>query len=213
MSSPAVTSNRVMFTIWNWFITDGTAIGEFRRRHGVTSVRAGTVMGGAPGVTTDAFVRDMLRETGREFLEARVKLEYVAAEADREPQRLDRALWSDIADMGWIGVSAPEADGGSGLSIGEEMLLFEEFGRALYPGPYFSNVCPGIAMPPGPRGGSAKADRRTRMLRPGVVGAGRAGPPCRSCRDALRSDPPRRRRVAPVRVEGGRRRCVASATR
>ena len=44
--------------------------------------------------------------------------------------------WAELAELGWLGVSIAEEDGGAGLGFVEEALLFEEMGYALYPGPY-----------------------------------------------------------------------------
>ena len=48
--------------------------------------------------------------------------------------------WRELAELGWTGVSVAEEDGGAGLTFLEEAVLFEELGRALYHGPYFSTV-------------------------------------------------------------------------
>ena len=48
--------------------------------------------------------------------------------------------WADLAELGWTGVSVAEDQGGAGLGFLEEAVLFEELGRALYHGPYFSTV-------------------------------------------------------------------------
>jgi alkylation response protein AidB-like acyl-CoA dehydrogenase len=48
--------------------------------------------------------------------------------------------WSDLARLGWTGVSVAEEHGGAGLGFLEEAVLFEELGRALYHGPYWSTV-------------------------------------------------------------------------
>ena len=48
--------------------------------------------------------------------------------------------WDALAELGWTGVSVAEEDGGAGLSFAEEAVLFEELGRSLYHGPYFSTV-------------------------------------------------------------------------
>jgi alkylation response protein AidB-like acyl-CoA dehydrogenase len=48
--------------------------------------------------------------------------------------------WSELAALGWTGVSIAEEDGGAGLSFVEEAVVFEELGRALYHGPYFSTI-------------------------------------------------------------------------
>src|SRR3990170_8716385 len=67
--------------------------------------------------------QDALREQAREFLAA-----------NPEPS------WAQLAELGWTGVSIAEDDGGAGLTFVEEAVLFEELGRALYHGPYFSTV-------------------------------------------------------------------------
>jgi alkylation response protein AidB-like acyl-CoA dehydrogenase len=53
--------------------------------------------------------------------------------------------WSELAELGWTGVSIAEDEGGAGLGFVEEAVLFEELGRALYRGPYFSTI--GLALP------------------------------------------------------------------
>jgi alkylation response protein AidB-like acyl-CoA dehydrogenase len=55
------------------------------------------------------------------------------------------ASWRELAELGWTGVSIAEEQGGAGLSFLEEAVLFEEMGRALYHGPYFSTVA--LALP------------------------------------------------------------------
>jgi alkylation response protein AidB-like acyl-CoA dehydrogenase len=57
----------------------------------------------------------------------------------------NEADWQELAELGWLGVSVAEDAGGAGLSFLEEAVLFEELGRALYPGPYFATV--GLALP------------------------------------------------------------------
>jgi alkylation response protein AidB-like acyl-CoA dehydrogenase len=48
--------------------------------------------------------------------------------------------WPELAELGWTGVSVAEQDGGAGLGFVEEAVLFEELGRALYHGPFFSTI-------------------------------------------------------------------------
>jgi alkylation response protein AidB-like acyl-CoA dehydrogenase len=52
----------------------------------------------------------------------------------------DEALWSKLTDQGYTGIIFPEAYGGVALGKVELMLLMEEAGRALLPGPFFSTV-------------------------------------------------------------------------
>jgi alkylation response protein AidB-like acyl-CoA dehydrogenase len=53
--------------------------------------------------------------------------------------------WPELAELGWLGVSVPEDEGGAGLGFLEEAILLEEAGYALYPGPYLATV--GFALP------------------------------------------------------------------
>ncbi|MFI6037640.1 acyl-CoA dehydrogenase family protein [Streptomyces sp. NPDC051315] len=48
---------------------------------------------------------------------------------------LDRALWRELGEAGFFALRLPEADGGVGLGLPETVLVFEEAGRALLPGP------------------------------------------------------------------------------
>ena len=88
--------------------------------------------------------QEMLRAQARSFLEQRLPAERVVelAEAD---SYLDQALWKEMASLGWTSLSIPEEAGGSGMGFLDEAVLFEELGRALYPGPYFSTIA--LALP------------------------------------------------------------------
>src|SRR5581483_11828626 len=88
--------------------------------------------------------QDALRTEARRWLEERYPAERVAELADSEVG-WDPASWAELAELGWLGVSVPEDEGGAGLGFLEEAVLLEELGRALYPGPYFSTV--GLALP------------------------------------------------------------------
>ena len=50
------------------------------------------------------------------------------------------AWWSDVADLGWLGLHLPEANGGSGYGLEELVIVVEEFGRAVAPGPLVASV-------------------------------------------------------------------------
>ncbi len=88
--------------------------------------------------------QDQLRAQARSFLEKRYPLARLAEIATSE-DGWDRASWPELARLGWTGASIPEAQGGAGLSFVEEAIVFEELGRALYSGPYFSTVA--LALP------------------------------------------------------------------
>jgi alkylation response protein AidB-like acyl-CoA dehydrogenase len=45
--------------------------------------------------------------------------------------RQESDLWSEIAELGWFGLSVAEGDGGAGFTLGDEVLLYREYGRYL----------------------------------------------------------------------------------
>jgi alkylation response protein AidB-like acyl-CoA dehydrogenase len=70
----------------------------------------------------------------RELLARRFDGEALRA-AVEVPGRLDRGLWRELGEAGFFALRVPEADGGVGLGLPEAVLVFEEAGRALLPGP------------------------------------------------------------------------------
>ncbi|MFN7151912.1 MAG: acyl-CoA dehydrogenase, partial [Microthrixaceae bacterium] len=55
----------------------------------------------------------------------------------------DEALptwWGELAGLGWLGLHVPEAQGGSGYSLEELVVVVEQFGRAVAPGPFVPTV-------------------------------------------------------------------------
>jgi alkylation response protein AidB-like acyl-CoA dehydrogenase len=89
-------------------------------------------------------VQTELSDTARRFLADRFPIQRVSDLIDSETG-WDPKSWSNLADLGWLGVSVSEELGGAGLGFLEEAVLFEETGRALLPGPFFSTV--GLALP------------------------------------------------------------------
>ena len=99
----------------------------------------------------------------RDFL-AR-ELPPAAAPAIRAGDRFQE-LWSSIAELGWFGLSVPEAAGGLGFGLVEEALLFIELGRGVAPGPFLSTS---LACQLALSGGSAE------LLAELIAGESRAG--------------------------------------
>ena len=60
--------------------------------------------------------------------------------ADPDGDAIDAETWRRCADLGWLGLSLSEDDGGVGLGLPEEVMLFRELGRRLPPGPFRSSV-------------------------------------------------------------------------
>ena len=74
-----------------------------------------------------------MRDGVRGLLARRFGAEALRAAVDRPG--LDRALWRELGAAGFFSLCLPEAEGGVGLGLPEAVLVFEEAGRALLPGP------------------------------------------------------------------------------
>ncbi|NDZ81315.1 acyl-CoA dehydrogenase family protein, partial [Streptomyces sp. SID10853] len=74
-----------------------------------------------------------LRTGFRELLAGRFGRDELRAAVERPV--IDRALWRELGDAGLFSLRLPDADGGVGLGLPEAVLVFEEAGRALLPGP------------------------------------------------------------------------------
>jgi alkylation response protein AidB-like acyl-CoA dehydrogenase len=100
--------------------------------------------------------QQMLRAAARDYLTDHYPFERVVEVADGELGS-DPAAWPQLVELGWVGLSVPEGHGGAGMSFLDEVVLFEEAGRALLPAPYFATV--GLALPAlaaaAPAGGGA----------------------------------------------------------
>jgi acyl-CoA dehydrogenase len=80
-----------------------------------------------------------LREQARKFLRERCPPTTVRRVLEgSEPY--DKALWKEIAAMGWTGAAVPEEFGGAGLGHLGLCVLAEELGSALAPVPFSSSV-------------------------------------------------------------------------
>ena len=79
-----------------------------------------------------------LRRQARAWLSERYPLDRDWSDGEGDGPQDDR--WAELAELGWLGVSLSEDEGGVGLGFVEEALLLEELGYALYPGPYLTTV-------------------------------------------------------------------------
>ncbi|QNE75709.1 acyl-CoA dehydrogenase [Streptomyces finlayi] len=75
-----------------------------------------------------------LRAGMRELLAGRFGRERMRA-AVESGGGVDRGLWAELGAAGFFALRLPEAEGGVGLGLPESVLLFEEAGRVLLPGP------------------------------------------------------------------------------
>ena len=81
----------------------------------------------------------LLKNSARAFLDEHCKPATVRLLWD-DPRGESQAMWKEMAQLGWLGLSLPEAHGGSELGMVETALLLEELGRAAYPGPYWPTM-------------------------------------------------------------------------
>jgi len=87
--------------------------------------------------------QEALRDGVRSFCEGRVPVEMLR-ELEQKPG-LDRALWSELAEMGVFGLRLSEDDGGVGLGMADAAVVFAELGRRLVPGPLaWSHLAAGL---------------------------------------------------------------------
>ena len=83
--------------------------------------------------------QESIREAVRGVLGARLSARRAQGGVAAE-RGLDLALWREAAALGWLGLALPEAAGGAGYGLPEEMILFVELGRSLAPGPWLGTV-------------------------------------------------------------------------
>ena len=96
------------------------------------------------------------------------------------------AFWGEVGQLGWLGLHLPEEHGGSGFGLPELVIVAEEMGRAVAPGPFVPTViASAVLATAGLRADAGQAAARAR---------GRLGHRCRRAR----------RRCPRVRREGVR---------
>ncbi|MEU6309999.1 acyl-CoA dehydrogenase family protein [Streptomyces sp. NPDC047014] len=87
-----------------------------------------------------------LRAGVRELLAGRYGREALRASVD-SGAGVDRALWRELGAAGFFALRLPESEGGVGLGLPEAVLVFEEAGRALVPGPLVATHLAAGAVP------------------------------------------------------------------
>ena len=87
----------------------------------------------------------MLKNVAREFLEAEVSTSLVR-EMELDGLGYPPALWKQMADLGWLGMSLPEQYGGQGLPLVYLGLIMEEIGRVMAPVPLHSTMVAALTV-------------------------------------------------------------------
>lgn len=80
--------------------------------------------------------QDMLRDMVRGLCTEFSPLERVR-ELEDDPDGIARDLWQRFGELGLCGLMVPESEGGSGMSLIDGVVLYEELGRSLAPLPHF----------------------------------------------------------------------------
>ncbi len=89
--------------------------------------------------------QELLKNAARDFLEKECP-ESLVREMEDDEKGYSPALWKKMAEQGWQGLLIPDSHGGAGFGYLDLVVLIEEFGRAIVPGPFISTVVGG-ALP------------------------------------------------------------------
>lgn len=81
----------------------------------------------------------MLRETTRDLCVSHCGVD-VVRKMENDPLGVPQALWQNMQEMGLLGILLPQDLGGMGLNMLDCAVIYEEFGRALVPGPHFGSA-------------------------------------------------------------------------
>jgi alkylation response protein AidB-like acyl-CoA dehydrogenase len=85
--------------------------------------------------------QELLRSTARELVSGRSSLRRIRQlRDDADADGFSRALWKEMAELGWLGITVPVEHGGLGLGAMDLACVMEEVGRGLMPEPLLSTV-------------------------------------------------------------------------
>ncbi|HEX4220637.1 MAG TPA: acyl-CoA dehydrogenase family protein, partial [Acidimicrobiales bacterium] len=98
---------------------------------------------------SDFLLKNGARGAARDLLEART---------EQLP-----AFWGDVGELGWLGLHISEEHGGSGFGLPELVIVVEELGRAVAPGPFVPTVTASAVI-----AAAAPPEIRARLL-PGLA--------------------------------------------
>lgn len=81
-----------------------------------------------------------IRDLAKQIFTDRVTDEFMLEFSRTEGATYDKELWKTLAEQGLLGISIPEAFGGTGLGFIELCSILEEQGRRVAPVPLFSSL-------------------------------------------------------------------------
>jgi alkylation response protein AidB-like acyl-CoA dehydrogenase len=106
----------------------------------------------------------MLQAAAKEMLAARFKVEKIRKLGESETG-FDEAIWRETSELNWPGLIVSEEWGGQALGTVELVVLMEQLGYALAPGPFLSNTFAALALEH-----TATDEQRERYLAPLAAG-------------------------------------------
>src|ERR1700742_4284301 len=110
-----------------------------------------------------------LAEVARAFLTSQ-KARWAARSLLDSPHENRPGFWQDMVELGWLGLHVDEEHGGSGYGLPELVVVIEELGRAVAPGPFVPTVIASAVIAK-----DGTAEQKSRLL-PGLSdGTGTAG--------------------------------------
>lgn len=103
-----------------------------------------------------------LGDVARSFLTAQkargAARDRLDADAESRPP-----FWGELADLGWLGLHIDERYGGSGFGLPELVVVIDELGRAVAPGPFVPTVVASAVID------AVGSDEQKARLLPGLV--------------------------------------------
>ncbi|MCP4006021.1 MAG: acyl-CoA dehydrogenase [bacterium] len=85
--------------------------------------------------------QELIQQAASEFLKEQTPITHLREMRDSEdPVGFSKALWKEMAELGWAGIPFSEDVGGAGLGLAELGVIVEECGRTLSPYPFLSSV-------------------------------------------------------------------------
>ena len=103
-----------------------------------------------------------LADVARAFLTSQ-KARWAARSLLDAPEEARPPFWHDLVGLGWLGLHVDEEHGGSGYGLPELVVVIEELGRAVAPGPFVPTVIASAVIAK-----DGTADQKARLL-PGLV--------------------------------------------
>jgi len=82
--------------------------------------------------------QELLKTTARDFMEREASKDILLELEETESGYSDE-LWQKASDIGWLGMLVPEQYGGSGSSLTDAAVVYEQMGAGPLSGPFFSS--------------------------------------------------------------------------